>query len=391
MSTSAWDILLRLPTRNFGTFEYQPKVLSKIKVGVKMHILGLCNGSIHGNSEILLKAALLAAVEHDPSLTVSWIHVPSVVIPRNPKPLRDEPDIIPNRSHEHTSNNDSAATPAAQRADIDDREAVFEAIMEADALIIATPIYSHQPAGSLKALQDAILGPFADTSDQHRTLQRQKAGDPKVRDAVVDPRAIKPRVAGFIAVAGSRGQFPEQWTLAMPSLHQFTYPLHCKVVDMVVFPGFAHAGSVLTDSDAITRASKVGTNVASQIGRAFEDAKYLGPEEDGSCPYCHLLKFEFKGADNRIRCITCGAAGELKTKADGRMRPIWDEDSDLSCITLKGKWQHVDDIAEGLAMEREKLPAVKAEMERWRAVELPGVELSSQQASKLHPGEKGRL
>lgn len=190
-----------------------------------MHILGLCNGSIHGNSEILLKAALQAAAAHDPSISTSWIHVPSVVIPRNPKPLREEPDIVPNRSHEYSSNRGSGTSPAGQSIDADDREAVFEAIMDADALIIATPIYSHQPAGSLKALQDAILGPFADTCGQHRIYQRQKAGDPALKGVVVDLRAIKPRVAGFIAVAGSRSQFPEQWTLAMPSLHQFTYPL----------------------------------------------------------------------------------------------------------------------------------------------------------------------
>lgn len=197
-----------------------------------MHVLGLCNGSIRGNSEILLKAALLAATKHDPSISTSWIHVPSVVIPRNAKPLREEPDIIPNRSHEYLSNSASNTSPAGRSVLVDDREAVFEAIMDADALIIATPIYSHQPAGSLKALQDAILGPFADTCGQHRTHQRQKAGDPTVKGVVVDTRAIKSRVAGFIAVAGSRGQFPEQWNLAMPSLHQFTYPLHCKVVDM---------------------------------------------------------------------------------------------------------------------------------------------------------------
>ena len=356
-----------------------------------MHILGLCNGSIHGNSEILLKAALLAAVEHNPSISTSWIHVPSVVIPRNAKPLRDEPNIIPNRSHEYASNNGSDASPAGHSAEIDDREAVFEAIMDADALIIATPIYSHQPAGSLKALQDAILGPFVDTSGQHRTIQRQGAGDPTVKDVVIDPRAIKPRVAGFIAVAGSRGQFPEQWTLALPSLHQFTYPLHCKVVDMFVFPGFANAGAVLTDNEAMARASKIGTSVASQIGRPFDDAEYLGPEEDGSCPYCHLLKFEFQGDDNRIRCITCGAAGELSTRPDGRFRPVWEEDSDLSCITLKGKWQHVDDITEGLSIERQKLPLVAAELERWKAVDMHLVVLPSQKSHYTHSGRMASL
>lgn len=340
-----------------------------------MHILGLCNGSVHGNSEILLKAALQGAVGRDPSISTSWIHVPSVVIPRNPRPLREEPDIIPKNNHEH--GNDTG--PTAQSAGVDDREAVFEAIMDADALIIATPIYSHQPAGSLKALQDAILGPFADTCGQHRIHQKQEAGDPTVQGVVVDRRAIKPRVAGFIAVAGSRAQFPEQWTLALPSLHQFTYPLHCKVVDTHVFPGFAHAGAVLTDPEAVARASQIGTNVASQLGRPFDDAEYLGPWEDGSCPYCHLLKFEFQGDNNQIRCITCGAAGELKARTDGKVRPVWEGDSDLSCITLKGKWQHVDDIAEGLSIERQKLPMVAAELDRWKTIGVPLVALPSQQ------------
>lgn len=149
---------------------------------------------------------------------------------------------------------------------------------------------------------------------------------------------------------------------------------------MIVLPGFAHAGAVLTDRGAMTRASRVGTNVASQIGRKFDSAEYLGPEEDGSCPYCHLLKFEFQGDDNRIRCITCGAAGELRTRTDGRFRPIWEEDSDLSCITLKGKWQHVDDIAEGLSIERQKLPAVTTELDSWKAVEVPLVALPSQRS-----------
>lgn len=130
----------------------------------------------------------------------------------------------------------------------------------------------------------------------------------------------------------------------------------------------------------MARASKVGTNVASQIGHPFGDAQYLGPKEDGGCPYCHLLKFEFQGVGNRIRCITCGAAGELKTRMDGKFRPVWEEDSDLSCITLKGKWQHVDDIAEGLSLERQKLPMVAAELDRWKAIEFPLVALPSQRS-----------
>src|SRR6478752_2930777 len=100
-----------------------------------MHILGLCNGSLHGNSEILLKAALKAATATDSSITVSWIHVPAVVLPRQHLPFRDDASMIPYR--------DDGKEYQSRKREPDDRAAVFEAIMDADAIIIASPVYSH--------------------------------------------------------------------------------------------------------------------------------------------------------------------------------------------------------------------------------------------------------
>lgn len=334
-----------------------------------MHILGLCNGSIQGNSEILLKAALNAAVASNPSITVSWIHIPSVHIPRNAKPIRVERDIIPDQSNEFVRT-EGHGQP-------DDRAVVYNAIMDADALIITTPVYSHQPAGTLKALADSILGPYADVSEAYRTLERKKAGDRSVKDQDIDPRQLKARVAGFIAIGGSSREFPEQWTMALPSMHLVTYPIHARVIDQVVIPGFAHAGSVLTDPEhTIERAQELGERVASQIGKAFDDAKYLGPEEPGSCPYCHLLKVEY-GEGNSVRCIVCGAQGKLVIRANGDIRPIWEEDSNISALTLKGKQKHRDDIVRKLDAERLVLPGIAAQLEQWRNIQIPHVQLPS--------------
>ncbi|KAI1495388.1 flavoprotein [Biscogniauxia mediterranea] len=350
-----------------------------------MHILGLCNGSIHGNSEILLKAALEAAKEFDSSITVSWIHVPSVALPRNHKPIKSDPSIIPYRNDDEKTG--KRANGNNNNIPPDDREAVFNAIMDADALIIASPVYSHAPAGTLKALADAILGPYADVSESYRIKARQESGQSSngtsngpnssaAAAAVPNPRDLKPRVAGFIAVAGSAPEFPEQWSMALPALHSVTYCLHARVVDQAVFPGFANAGAVLLDN-TLPRARALGARVASQMGRPYDEARYLGPEEDGACPYCHLLKLEFRDGGNSVACVTCGAAGVLAVRPDGAIRPVWEKNSRVSCMTLEGKWKHLDDIARKLGAERPRLGEIKAELDRWKNLEFPLVPLPS--------------
>ncbi|KAJ5801988.1 uncharacterized protein N7503_004438 [Penicillium pulvis] len=334
-----------------------------------MHILGLCNGSLNGNSEILLKAALKAAINEDSNTTVSWMHIPSVAIPRHRQPLRVDNTIIPDRNDEGRQIQD-ATEP-------DDREAAYNAIMDADALIIATPVYSHQPPGALKALADAILGPYADVSNAHRMKALQESGDPEWQHVQIDLRELKPRVAGFIAVAGSGPEFPEQWTMALPTMHSVVYPLHAQVVDQIVLPGFANAGSVLLDPDnAIARAEILARRVASQMGQPLGEVKYLGTEEPGSCPYCHQLKIEFRQG-NHVVCIVCGANGILASELSGDIRPIWEKDSDVSCITLEGKWKHSDDIRGMLGGERAKLPLIAHDLKRWSALEFPLVDLPS--------------
>ncbi|KAJ9130112.1 Oxidoreductase [Coniochaeta hoffmannii] len=339
-----------------------------------MHILGLCNGSIHGNSEILLKAALTAAAASDPSITTSWIHVPSVAIPRNPKPLEADNSIIPE--------SDERDQPIHKDTELDDRRAVLGAIKDADALIVATPVYSHQPPATLKALSDYILGPYADNSSSFRSLARNAAGDLEFDGAdadaaPVDPRDVKPRVAGFLAVCGSNTPFPEQWTMALPTMHILTYPLHAKVVDQVVLPGNANAGAVLLEPlRTVDRARLLGERVASQVGKAYDEAEYLGEEEKGSCPYCHMLKIQFRGG-NRVQCVVCGALGQLQVDGEGDIRPSWERDSDVSCMTLKGKWKHIDDIKVQLDSERPRLHTVAREREHWRNVHIPVVDMPS--------------
>jgi len=245
---------------------------------------------------------------------------------------------------------------------------VLKAILDADAVIISSPVYSHQPPATLKELSDYILGPYADNSGAFRNLARKEARKPGFEDVQIDPRDVKPRVAGFIAVAGSKAQFPEQWTMALPTMHLFTYSIHAQVVDQVVIPGCSNAGAVFTDpSRTVDGARTLGERVASQIGKPVNEVKYLGDEDKSGCPYCHLLKIEFRDG-NTVQCIVCGALGYLSAGPDGDIRPTWEQDSNISCVTLKEKWKHLDDIKMHMASERPKMTGVAKERERWRNV-----------------------
>lgn len=114
----------------------------------KLHILGISAGTLNGNSDILLKAALQAAERARPGVTTSTARIRYMRSPRNGRPLPQS--LVPAIT---------THTPGAPGTDDpDDRARLYEAIMEADAVVISTPVYSHLPPGHIKAFMDDTLG-----------------------------------------------------------------------------------------------------------------------------------------------------------------------------------------------------------------------------------------
>ncbi|KAK5112533.1 hypothetical protein LTR85_011225 [Meristemomyces frigidus] len=330
-----------------------------------MHILGVCNGQVHGNSEILLKAALTEAISIDPSITTSRIHAPSLIIPRNPAPLKGAMDVSLGTNKGQMSGSNTAES----KVEPDDRQAALNAILDADAIIVSSATYSHQPPGFLKVLLDRIGGPYLDAGFVHNALVKQRAGDPLFANFTYDPRLLKPRVLGFMMTGGSTT--PDQFSMAL------------------LEKNFMDAGSVLLDVNVMERARLLARNTVSQLGKGFDDAVYLGPEEAGACPYCHLTTIElFHDGANGVGCMTCGARGKLvvvkqKAGADGggddspRILPEWEADSEWSCITLRGKIKHAEEILSWGSRESGKMAGVQEEKEKWVRTEVPLVSLPS--------------
>ncbi|KAF5603378.1 nadph-dependent fmn reductase [Fusarium pseudocircinatum] len=299
-----------------------------------MHILGLSAGSRYGNSEILLEAALRAAGQSSPGATTSMIRVPSLRFPRYARPLPTS--LLPKAV---SSNSDDPG-----QDDPDDRSKVYDTIMDADAIIIATPVYCHLPPGCLKTLFDTILGPHADMTLAMGHENAKQDGAKTTTPVNIDPRMLKPRVSGFIVVSGSGEEMPEQWSLGLVALHQTVYPLQATTVDQATINGYGIAGSVLINKEkTVGRAELLGRRIASQLHKPLGEAEYLGPEEDGSCPYCHLRIIQWR-EQQRIECGTCGAHGQACISENGSIRLEWDRDSSVSHLTIKGKHKHMKDL-----------------------------------------------
>lgn len=340
-----------------------------------MHILGLANGSIGGNSTILLKAALQSAKCSSPDTTTSWIHVPSLSYPPNAGPLSNSQDISMGKN---AGNNFHGLSTRSVKV-IDDRQRLYEEMMDADALIFSTAVYSHQPAGSLKAVLDKILGPYTDPVFASRVLAGQSANDPKFTSMSVDKRILKPRVCGFLAVGGSTT--PDQFTMVLPTLHLLAAGLHVKVVDQEVIKACANPGAVLSAEDGavMKRAEDLGRNVASQMGKVFDEAEYLGPVVEGACPQCHLAKYDFFGGEEMIvGCVACGNTGKFVV-GNGKVEVKWDEESECCCISWLGKEKHIDDIFKNGSAEWKGLEGSKKQLQEWMELDVGRITLPSEQ------------
>jgi multimeric flavodoxin WrbA len=273
-------------------------------------LLGLNAGSAGGNNEIVLVEALRAArSQGGQGVQVELVRLDELHLPSGPDPT--EPD---------------------------DAWWFWERLMEADGLIVSSPIYSRTVPARLKLLMDRLLGPNADRAIVEKLIAMRAAGEEPAVPFRLDERVLRPRVAGLIAVGGA---LTPQWkTLVLPAMHILTFSLQTAVVDQFVVSGAGTSKSVLLDDEALQRAALLGRNVAGQLGRTFEQAEYLG--DQGLCPMCHLDLVELRG--RAVACATCGARGRLADDCTVE----W-TDLDTSVLSMAERRDHYDEILDTAA------------------------------------------
>ncbi|HEX9999713.1 MAG TPA: NAD(P)H-dependent oxidoreductase [Actinoplanes sp.] len=272
-----------------------------------MKVLGLSAGAAGGNAEILLATALDAA-RSSAGAEIELVRLLDLHI------------------------------PVEAGGDDADLWWLWERLVECDGLLVSTPIMTRTVAARLKVVIDRLLGPNADAAIIENLVALRRAGTEPAVPFRVDERVLRPRVAGFLAVGGS---LTPQWrTLALPLLHSVAFSMHIAVADQAVFGGAGTPRSILLDDDAPARAARLGANVASQLGRPFDEVAYLG--EPGLCPMCHLSVIELDGT--AVACATCGCRGELRPD----LTVHW-TDRSTSVLSMAEKRAHAVEIQQTAA------------------------------------------
>jgi multimeric flavodoxin WrbA len=265
-------------------------------------LLGVSAGSIDGNAETLLKEALISAESN--GARVSLIRLEELHITSGP-----------------------------EQAQADDSGWFWNQLMEADGIIFSSPIYTRALPGRLKLIADKILGPNSDRAIIKLILDMRNKGQEPAVPFHVDERVMRPRVGAFIAVGGAI--LPHWQMLALPLMHGLTFSMQTAVIDHMIVGGAGTPGAVVLNDSAMKRASKLGIAVASQLGRTFEAAEYVG--DSGLCPVCHLDIVQLKGKE--VTCATCGAKGQLLSDSS-----IEWTDLNTSVISMKEKNSHYVEI-----------------------------------------------
>jgi len=269
-----------------------------------MRLLGFSCGRKMGNSEVLLKEALMGAGESGVNVEILRL-----------LDLDVRPCIFCKLCLWRQKGPESCVIK-------DDAAFVWEKILDSDGLIISAPVYSLTPPGYLLQIRDRAFGPKVDVGFMVGRKKQKAQG----REVFVDERCFKTRAGAFISHGGS---VTSNWlSFGLPMLHTMTFALKIAVVDQMEVLGTGSSfpegvasgpvgaclnqGQVVLNEKAIARARELGRHVAKAMGKPAAQMGWMG-DEPGMCPVCHLNQLTIT-KKNLIECPLCGISGELKIK-----------------------------------------------------------------------------
>ncbi len=292
-----------------------------------MKIVGLAAGRKNGNSELLMKHAMLTMREQlDLEFTIIRL---------------SDLDI------EHCSGCESCMKTLISGGDgccvkkQDDLSWLLEELKDADGLIVAAPIYDLLPSGNLITLLNRALG----VGKEYREMCRAQK-----------------KVCAAIAVGGSDWiDFTEPiMNLVLTNLSK-----DAIVIDRLVIGSYTAPAMVLLDDDLLSRAAQLGSNMVNALLNK-QNAQYQGPK--GVCPGCHCnVIVPQNGLD--VTCAFCKSRGKISIKNDALVID-WDKQSvETHRFTKQGEVDHQADIASAHRRAFEGKDKIRERKEKYLAFE----------------------
>jgi len=283
-----------------------------------MKIMGINCGRPGGNTEVLLKEALMACEAQ--GAEVIWLNLHDAKI--NPCTgceacmmqvmMKKQP-------------------PKCIFSGKDDMDAIMAEMASCDGLIVSIPSFTVGPHGLWKVFTDRWL--------PYEWALQIKAG-------VVDK--APERVAGIICTGGATLNWQ---TLTLAGLGIPMFMQSFKVVDMMMGKRMASPGHVSIVPKYLEQAHKLGENVANACKLPYDEVKYAG-EMQGWCPVCHnnlMLKAEphWDGLSYKYECAMCSAGGDFELDENGELKFVLAPNGLEHCrLFNEGRANHLDELGE---------------------------------------------
>jgi multimeric flavodoxin WrbA len=148
----------------------------------------------------------------------------------------------------------------------------------------------------------------------------------------------KDKVGAIISVGGGE---PEWTPLGLTSANIFVQH-SWRLVDQMQVNFCGRPGSVLLHPEYLEKARKLGRNVAEAMIMPVEEVRYKGEDTDCSCPVCHCNVLKVPERLPEVFCPVCWIRGEVH-KEGSEMKVIWDEESKrVPRFSEKGVFTHLD-------------------------------------------------
>lgn len=238
----------------------------------------------------------------------------------------------------------------------DDYWELEEKVLNADAIIIAAPVYVVGIVGQLKNFIDR----FGPAHDRAALLEEQKKriAEGKTGEELLDARYFKNRYTGYISVGGA---VSHNWvSLGLPMMHLFGMSSNMKTAGHIdAYDQGRKANPVLVPR-LIEQCHELGRHVAECTKKSYEETAWYG--EPGVCPVCHNHLISISpDMSTEIECPLCGIKGTLKI-SDGKVKILFsEEEQNRARWTVSGTYEHYHEIQ---GMKQTAIPLLQKNKER---------------------------
>lgn len=280
-------------------------------------VMGIAAGRKNGNSEILLKEALMHCEEQGAEVTMIN--------------LRDYHIMDCTGCTSCTKAMSQGKNAGCVLDEKDDKKKIMDVMLDQDAVIFAVPTYDLMPA--------SVYLTFAHRSLSYETSFLETIGAIPHKD----------RVAGLIAVGGSTRSWQ---SMSLEGLQATMFTTDLKVVDMLLATRVPGNGQCLLNEELMERAGILGDHIMEAVKTPAKDRKWLGEEDMGWCPNCHsnalvLGEKQWDGLYYPVECQVCGAGGTLEPDGKGGWKFVIQEDGlKKDRTTVEGRAKHLEEIAQ---------------------------------------------